>query len=97
MGMSRNQRVTAFVVAIALTVLGTLASSRPATAIAGCFTFQNSQMMWIENPEDPLGGNPACAGADSTCTECVSPGDDGGYFDCYASPDGDWDCREYSD
>jgi hypothetical protein len=95
MGMSRHHRLVALVVVVALALLGTLVSSRPATAIGGCFTFQNSTMTWIPDANDPLGGTPSCASTGSTCTECVSPGDDGGYFDCYASPDGDWDCREY--
>lgn len=93
--MSRR-RLAAFAIAVGLAAFGALASSRPATAINGCFNFANSAAYWFPNPDDPLGGNWTCAGtSNSTCQECFNTDPGGGMQpnDCISDSSGFQTCR----
>jgi hypothetical protein len=95
--MVTQRRLTAFCIALLLSLCGLLIPSHTASAIDGCFTFKNSLPTFIPDDNDPLGGTWDCAGTAATdCQECiyiVPP--DGGYEDCVLTVGGtdEW-CRQ---
>jgi hypothetical protein len=95
--MSRRQRWTAVILAVALGALGGIATPRPAPAFHGCFDYQNSTPTVV--PGDDGLGTYYCAGTAATvCQECVDVSDDGDgrYSDCVSDGSGDQYCEWFN-
>jgi hypothetical protein len=94
--MSGKQRWVAIFLAVALCALGAMATPRSATALHGCFNYQNSTPVAIPDEDDSL-STYYCAGTATTvCTECFDISNGGNsYSDCVTDGGGDEYCEYY--